>query len=204
MARLAGWPRRLLALALLVTAAVLAVRDSPPGSGTGGVEVLVAARDLAPGTPVAVEDLAVAIWPEQLLPAGVLHPGEEPVGRLVAGPVRAGEVLTGVRVVGPGLAAALGDGLRAVPVRLADPGAAALLRPGDRIDLYAVAGPHYPETAAESTLVAAAALVLAVPEQGDGIVPEGGIVVVAVTEATAGMLLHAAYSRSIAATLAPP
>lgn len=189
-----------------MTAAVLAVRDPPTpiGGDAPSAEVLVAVRDLAPGALVAAGDLAVAAWPKNLLPAGALRPGEEPVGRVLAGAVRAGEVLTDVRVVGPGLTAALDRGLRAVPVRLADPGVSALLRPGDRIDLYAVAGHESADIPDATSVVVANALVLAVPDRGDGIVPDGGIVVVVVTEDAAQALLQAAYSHSIAATLAPP
>ena len=58
------------------------------------------------------------------------------LGRVVAGPVRRGEALTDARLVGPGLTAGLDpQESAAVPVRLADAEAAALVRPGDRVDV---------------------------------------------------------------------
>jgi Flp pilus assembly protein CpaB len=76
------------------------------------------------------------------------------LGRLVAGPVRRGEPLTDVRLLGPSLLAAVARGpdVVAVPVRFADAGAAALLRPGDRVDVLAAP----PDTALPPDLPAAA------------------------------------------------
>ena len=60
---------------------------------------------------------------------------DDPVGRVLAAPLRAGEPVTDVRLVGP--ADRGPTRLVAVPVRLPDPGMVALLRVGDRIDLLA-------------------------------------------------------------------
>jgi Flp pilus assembly protein CpaB len=196
------WGRRLLALALLLTAVVLAVTEQGPvDAGEPTVDVLVASRELAAGSVLVAGDVRTQAWPLQLVPSGTLTPADDPIGRLLAGAVRAGEAVTDVRLLGPGLIQALDPGLRAVPVRLTDAGVGALLRAGDRIDLYAV-GTGLDD--APSTLVAAYALVLAVPAQQDRVVPEGGIVVVAVPDSTALNLISAAYTQAIAATLAPP
>jgi Flp pilus assembly protein CpaB len=128
--------RRLVAAVLAglaVLSAVAAVRPPAPPS----VVVLAAAHDLAPGTALALADLRPVPLPAAAVPAGALRPGAEVLGRLVAGPVRRGEPLTDVRLVGPALLAALGPGTVAVPVRFADAGAVALLRPGDRVDVLA-------------------------------------------------------------------
>ena len=61
---------------------------------------------------------------------------DDPVGEVLAAPLRAGEPVTDVRLVG----ARADDGqpgLVAVPVRLPDPGMVALLDVGDRIDVVA-------------------------------------------------------------------
>lgn len=198
------WGRRLLALGLLATAAVLASTDQGrPASTEPTIDVLVATRELAAGRIVAAGDLLTQAWPARLVPVGALGPADDPVGRLLAGAVRAGEAVTDVRLVGPGLIEALEPGLRAVPVRLTDAGVGVLLQAGDRIDLYAIPTGTGRE-AQDSALVAAYALVLAVPAHHDGVVPEGGIVVVAVPSATALGLVAAAYTQAIAATLAPP
>ncbi len=54
--------------------------------------------------------------------------------------MRAGETITDVRLVGPALLAGYGDQLVAAPVRIADAGSAALLQPGDVIDVLAADG----------------------------------------------------------------
>lgn len=194
----------MLAVGLLVIAAVLAASD-PGGSAAREptVDVLVASRNLAAGNLLAAGDVVARPWPVRLVPDGTLTGGDDPVGRLLAGAIRAGEAVTDVRLLGPGLIDALDPGLRAVPVRLTDAGVGALLRAGDRIDLYAIST-GVGASDDESTLVAAYALVLAVPAQQDRAVPEGGIIVVAVPNTTAVTLVDAAYTRSIAATLTPP
>jgi len=196
------WGRRLLAVGLLAAAVVLAATEPKPvAAREPTIDVLVAAHDLAAGSAVAAGDLRVRAWPIRLVPAATLTPTDDPVGRLLAGAIRAGEAVTDVRLLGPGLVEALGPGLRAVPIRLTDAGVVALLRAGDRIDIYAIGADAGTE---RSNLVAAYALVLAVPAQQDSVVTEGGIMVVAVPESTALDVVEAAYTRSLAATLTPP
>ena len=131
--------RRRLVAAILVGLAVLfglsALRPPLPPT----VAVLSAARDLAAGSALALTDLRTVALPAGAVPAGTLRPGADVLGRVVAGPVRRGEPLTDVRLVGPSLLAAVAPGpdVVAVPVRFADEGAAAVLRPGDRIDVLA-------------------------------------------------------------------
>lgn len=198
------WGRRLLAVALLITAGLLAVTE-PTGIDDSEpvADILVADRNLAAGSVVVAADVVTRAWPVRLVPDGTLTAADDPVGRLLAGAVRAGEALTDVRLLGPGLFEALDPGLRAVPVRLTDAGVGALLRTGDRIDLYAIST-GLGANDEDSALVAAYALVLAVPAEGDQVVPEGGIIVVAVPDTTALRLVEAAYTSAIAATLTPP
>lgn len=159
-------------LGLLAAAVVLAATEPKPvAAREPTIDVLVAAHDLAAGSAVAAGDLRVRAWPIRLVPAATLTPTDDPVGRLLAGAIRAGEAVTDVRLLGPGLVEALGPGLRAVPIRLTDAGVVALLRAGDRIDIYAIGADAGTE---RSNLVAAYALVLAVPAQQDSVVPEGG------------------------------
>jgi len=58
------------------------------------------------------------------------------VGRTLAGPVRAGEPVTDVRLIAPSLVSGY-PGRVALPVRVADADAVALLRVGDRVSLVA-------------------------------------------------------------------
>lgn len=197
--RAAGRRRGLLAagLAAGAVATALPVVAPDPAAGT---EVLAAARDVAAGAVVRAEDLAVVALPPDLVPDGALLPGADVVGRLAAGALRAREPLTDVRLVGPGLLASLGvDGLVAVPVRLADPAAAALLRPGDRVDVLAAStAPDGPPAAA---VVAAAAPVLAVPEATAA--AEGALVVLAAPPSTAARLASAEVSSRLSVVVRP-
>ncbi len=197
--RAAGRRRGLLAagLAAGAVATALPVLAPDPAAGTA---VLAAARDLAAGAAVRAEDLAVVHLPPDLVPAGALVPGADVVGRLAAGPVRAREPLTDVRLVGPGLLAAVGgDGMVAVPVRLADPAAAALLRPGDRVDV--LAAPTGPDGPPAASVVAAAAPVLAVPEATAA--AEGALVVLAATPFSAARLASAEVSSRLSVVVRP-
>lgn len=212
-------------LAAAAVATALPALAPPPPTGT---TVLAAARDLAAGTPLAAGDVVGVLLPDELLPDGALGPGEQVAGRLVAGPVRRGEPLTDVRLVGPGLLALAGDpDLVAVPVRLADPASAALVRPGDRVDVLgadsasgAVQGGAVQSGAVQSDAVqgdagradivragtgpsaavlAAGAQVLAVPAADADL--EGALVVLAVLPSTAARLAGAAVTSRLSVVL---
>lgn len=138
--------RRVLAATLAglaVWAAVNAVTRSPDTR-----EVLVAARDLGSGATVLRSDLETRRLPDGAVPAG-LATSPEIVGRALAGPMRAGEVFTDRRVVDP---RDLGRGrvLSTVEVSSAT---AELLRPGDAVDLLAVAEEGAAEPVAEAVEV---------------------------------------------------
>ncbi len=149
--------RRLLAAvcaALAVAGALQAAAAPPPTTEP----VLVAARDLASGEPVAAGDLVEARYAAGTAPQGL---AEDPVGRVLAAPLRRGEPVTDVRLVGADLAAAH-PGRVAAPVRLPDASMAALLRPGDRVDLVAAD----PQGGGAAEVVASRLPVLAVPAAG--------------------------------------
>ncbi|WP_309647644.1 SAF domain-containing protein [Nocardioides sp.] len=149
--------RRLLAAALtaVAVAAGLHAVAAPPERTTG---VVVAARDLPVGAVLAPGDLTTVDLPPDVVPPDVV---DDPLGRVLAGPVRAGEPLTDVRLVGPDLVAGRSD-LVAAPVRLPDAAMADLLRVGDVIDLVA-ADPQR----ATSHVVASEVPVLALPGDRD-------------------------------------
>jgi len=143
--------------------------------------------------------------PVPLVPAGAARRAAGLIGRTAAGAIRRGEALTDARVVGPGLAAGLGPGeSAAVPVRVADPDSAALVRPGDRVDVLGtpVAPDGTQATAGGTVEVAAAVRVLAVlgsRDPGDGVV-----LVVAATAAAARSLAGAAVRHRLTVSLRPP
>ncbi|MCE0763210.1 SAF domain-containing protein [Pseudonocardia kujensis] len=188
--------RRCLAGVLVVVAAVLAL--SPAGGRSS--EVVVAARDLAPGSVVAPTDLTVATWPAELVPAGVVGVAAAE-GRVLAGALRAGEPLTDLRLARAALAAAA-TGIpdaAAVPVRLADPDVAALLTPGVRVDVV-VAAPE----GGTPTVLADSAVVLTVLEPGGasaGSSARGRSALVALPRELATRVAAASLSDQVAVTL---
>jgi Flp pilus assembly protein CpaB len=208
-ARLGGWPRRVLVGLLLVAAGLLALRPHPavvaaaPAPPT--TEVVVAARDLAAGTVLAPADLRTVPMPVSVVPAGVARRTAALVGRLAAGAIRRGETVTDARVVGPGLTAGLGSGeTAAVPVRLADPDAAALVRAGDRVDVLGtpVAPDGTQPVAGEPVDVATGVRVLAVLGSRDA--ADGVVLVVAASQQTARRLVGAAARHRLTVSVRPP
>ncbi|GAA1972032.1 SAF domain-containing protein [Amycolatopsis minnesotensis] len=124
--------RRGLAAALLLTALALFLR---PGTGDPGVLTVVSAHDIAAGSTIDDADVRVVAMPAAVRPSGAFEAADPVRGRLLSGAARAGEPITDARLLGlPGT----GDPrLSTVPVRLADAGVAALLRPGSRVDVVA-------------------------------------------------------------------
>jgi Flp pilus assembly protein CpaB len=101
------------------------------------------------------------------------------------------------------LLTALGtSGLVAVPVRVADgPATAALVQPGDRVDVVAAADPQDAGAVATST-VARGLRVLAVPgRSADASGDLGGLLVVAATAAQADSLAQAAGGARLSVTV---
>ena len=197
-----GGPRRLLA-ALCVGVAVLAAVKAvaPPADRT--VLVWAAARDLSGGSPLTAHDLRSIALPVAAVPAGVLHAGTQIIGRLLAAPVRQGEPLTDVRLLGPALLTALPDpGLVAVPVRVADgSAAAALVHPGDLVDVLAVDDAATGRVGGRPVTVASAVRVVAVPAHGGVAGDGGGLVVVAASRVQAAALAAASVGARLSLAL---
>lgn len=109
-----------------------------------GTYILVAARDLATGSFVRVEDLRWQSWPDNDVHDTYLHQDKDKLESLAGAVVRqhiaAGTPVTLGQVIKPGdrgfLAAVLNPGMRAVSVPVtATSGIAGLVFPGDRVDL---------------------------------------------------------------------
>ncbi len=103
--------------------------------------VLVAARDLEPGRPLGVADLAKRAMPAAFVPGGAIDPErlQEVVGKPLLLPLRAGDPIVDSQVATrneTALAARLREGARAVTVPVDEVSSqAGLVRPGDRVDL---------------------------------------------------------------------
>lgn len=196
-----AWPRllalRRIAAALLVLLALaLATRPPPRAAGEPTVPMLVAARDLPPGSSLRPGDVQVVHAPESLRPAAALTSADQAAGRVLAGATSRGEALTRTRLVGrENSHLATGDpSAVAVPVRLADPEVAALLTPGARVDVVTVS----PDSAVAGVVLAADATVVTVRETAD---EPGRLVVIAVPRDTATRLASVSLGQPVAITL---
>ncbi|WP_067181797.1 SAF domain-containing protein [Microtetraspora niveoalba] len=182
--------RRLVAAvlaAVCVACALLSVRQPP------GVAVLAAARDL-PGGRVSAPDVTVVRLPPEAVPDGAFSDRASVVGGVLSGPVRRGELLTDVRLLGRGFLSALGAGLVATPVRIADPDAATLLSPGDVVDVLAAFG----QETAQAITVARDVTVVTRPATG---AVEGALLVLATTGEQALALARAQSASRLSVTI---
>ena len=132
--------RRVVSAGLVATAAWLALSAFLPQPVPRGVPVVVVAQDLMPGHVLTRGDLAVADWPRDLRPGGVVADPAALVGKVLGAVMSRGEAVTPTRVRGRGLLAGARAGLVAAHVRLADPAMAAMTAPGDHVDLISSAG----------------------------------------------------------------
>jgi Flp pilus assembly protein CpaB len=204
--RAVAWRRRLLSAGLAAGSIAFALQAlaPPPPAGT---DVVVAARDLAAGAVVSTGDLRVAHRPAGDVPSGALTSTAAATGRPVSSAVRRGEVLTDVRLVGPAALRGLADGTVAAPVRVVDAESAALLRPGDVVDLLAAsATPDAPT--GEARLVASGVRVLLAPRQQRSSLTaglgNGALLLVATSSSTAARLAAAAVTDRLSVVLRGP
>jgi len=187
--------RRVAAAVLVGLAAVMALyssRDPYPGD-----MMVVAARDLSPGTVVEASQLTVRRLPAQAVPDGAARSPAAVLGRTLAAPVRRGEALTDVRLTGPDLARLVGSNsqLMSVPLRLADPGVAALLRTGSTVDVVTV-GPQQ----GEPVVLARGARVLAVLESATA-QRDGKLVLIALDPVAATRVAATSISQGLTVTV---
>lgn len=169
-----------------VATAVHSLSPAPPATRS----VLAVVRDLDGGQVLQADEVEQVEVPGHLVPVGALTRSADAVGRIVAGPVRAGESLTDVRLLGPGL---LPPGAQvAVPVRVAEPATAALVRTGDVVDVLSAA----PDGSAAARTVVSSVRVLSVPLAGDDL-GEGALLVVAARRGEAADLAAAAVTGTL-------
>lgn len=167
--------RRRLIAAVLAGVGVLIAMSALLPHQPQPVAVLVAARDLQPGEAITSDAVDAVELAESAVPPGAVMQSEWLIGRIVIGPVAAGEVLTETRVL---TGRSVGAGRVGVPIRVADEQVAALLAPGDVVDVVAV-------VEGVGRRVASAARVVTVPRRLTGFGPgsgssAGAIIVVAV------------------------
>lgn len=163
--------------------------------------VWVAAEPLAGGRPLTQHDVALVDMPQQLVPEGALPAVRPPVGRYLAGPVNRGEPLTTRRLLGADLLAAAAPGEVAVAVHVADGSElTGLVRPGDRVDVYAAQPSASGADLGTGRRIAAQLPVLAVPgAQSNG----SGTVIVAAGATAATELSAAAAGAALSVAVLP-
>jgi Flp pilus assembly protein CpaB len=193
--------RRVAAGALVILAAVIALRSDPQGDRT---EIVVATRDLASGVELTADDVRVEKRTATTVPDGSQSDVGALVGATLAGPARRGEILTDVRVLGPRLAESVaGPDARIVPLPLTDGALLDLVRPGDVVDVLAAAAEAGTPAGADARpqLVATDAVVVLVSEKpkgaGNG---SGRVVLVALPAHTANEVAAAALVRTVTLT----
>jgi Flp pilus assembly protein CpaB len=120
---------------LVVLAGIATLRSNPDGDRA---DVVVAARDLRPGTALTLDDVRIEKRLAATVPDGSPANLGAVVGSTLAGPARRGEVLTDVRLLGSRLAeSTAGPGARIVPLHLSDSALIDLVRVGDVVDVLA-------------------------------------------------------------------
>lgn len=195
------WHRRTLAAlaaGLAVLGALSVVRPPEPVTAA----VVVAARDLPPGTRLTAADLRLAHFPPEAIPTGAPTSPESLIGRVVVVSVPARAiVLPGVTL--GARQARTGEVL--VPFRLSDPSVAGLLRVGDVVNVVAQS------TDSQAVTIATGARVSALMSDdtaagplGTGEGSEPGVIVIATDPASAEKVAAASSTQGLALTFGGP
>ncbi len=192
LARAASWHRRKLAV-LATVAAVLAGVSAAAPEGPAMISVVKAKSRLPAGTVVSASDLVLDRVAASDIPEGVLTDPLTLVGKTLAAPVAENQMMTPLAATDARTSVPPGHVI--APLRLADTALAALLRPGDLVDVIA-ADPQ----AGQATVVAAGVRVITIPAVPDERVspgPEGALVLIDVDTHTASVVAHAAASATL-------
>jgi Flp pilus assembly protein CpaB len=196
--------RRVAAGGLVVLAGIAALRSNPDGDR---VDVVVANRDLPPGTTLAADDVRVEKRLATTVPDGAQADAGAVVGSTLAGPARRGEVLTDVRVLGNRLAeSSAGPGARIVPLHLADSALIDLVRVGDVVDVLAApASDTQPAGAvtgsATRVLATDAVVVLVSAKEKGGAAGDDRVLLVALPARVANTVAGSALGQVVTLTL---
>jgi pilus assembly protein CpaB len=135
-----------LALGLLASVTVynnLKGKSHPP---VVGVQVVVAAKDLAVGSKIGVDDVRTVTFPQGSVPPTVIHQKSEVMERGVITSISAGEFILKNKLApekgGAGLPSLIPAGMRAVSVRVNDVVAVAgFVQPDTRVDVLLTGNP---------------------------------------------------------------
>lgn len=187
--------RRIAAGGLVILAGVAAFRSDPDGDHT---EVIVAARDLRPGTELTADDIQLEKRSTPTIPDGSQVDVGRVVGATLAGPARRGEVLTDVRLLSSRLAeTTAGPDARIVPLHPVDSAVIDLVRGGDVVDV--VAAPEADSHASPKVVATNAVVVLVSAKQK--MQADDRVVLVALPAAAATALAGATLVQRVTLTL---
>jgi pilus assembly protein CpaB len=178
---------------LATVAAVLTGVSAAAPEGPAMISVVKARSRLPAGAIVSTSDLVLDRVAASDIPEGVLTDPLALVGKTLAGPVAENQMMTPLAATDARTSVPPGHVI--APLRLADTALAALLRPGDLVDVIA-ADPQ----AGQAAVVAARARVITIPTVPDervGPGPEGALVLIDVDARTASVVAHAAASASL-------
>ncbi|HET7442779.1 MAG TPA: Flp pilus assembly protein CpaB, partial [Terriglobales bacterium] len=122
------------------------LQSRTPSNTEPGVDVLIAANDLAVGAKVDTKDVKVVKLPAANLPPGVLSRVSQAVGRGVVTGIGKGEFILPNKLAaenaGAGLPGLIPPGMRAVSVRVNEVVAVAgFVVPGTRVDVLLTGAP---------------------------------------------------------------
>ncbi len=185
----------------MVLAGIATLRSNPAGDYA---QVVVAERDLRPGTALAPDDLRLEKRLVSTVPDGSQADLGAVVGSTLAGPARRGEVLTDIRLLGSRLAeSTAGPGARIVPLHLADSALIDLVRVGDVVDVLAAPATGSPEiTQAVPKVVATDAVVVLVSaKQKVQAADSDRVVLVALPARVANTVAGSALGQAVTLTL---
>jgi len=192
LARAASWHRRKLAVVAAIAAVLTGISAAAP-AGPVMITAVRARTQLAGGTVLSASDFSVDRVAAAAAPEGVVTDPDDLVGKTLAAPVAANQMMTLLATTSARGAVAAGHVI--APLKLADSGQAALLQPGDVVDVVAADA-----EAEQAAVIAARARVVTVPEVPDdraGPAPEGALVLVDVDAQTATALAQAAASATL-------
>ncbi len=186
--------RRIAAGALVVLAAIAALRSDPAGDYA---PVVVAEHDLRPGAALTAADVRLEKRLAATVPEGSPAEIGAVLGSTLAGPARRGEVLTDVRLLGSRLAEA------AVGSKAAAGARSVQLHPGDVVDVLAAPANTSAETthAAPKVLATDAVVVLVSAREKIQAAGADRVVLVALPAGVANTVAGAALGQTVTLTL---
>jgi pilus assembly protein CpaB len=192
LARAASWHRRKLAVVAAIAAVLTGISAAAP-AGPTMITVVKARSELPGGTVLSASDLVLDPVVASDVPAGVLTDMNDLIGKTLAGPVAENQMMTLLTTTAAHAKVAPGHVI--APLKLADTALAALVRPGDMVDVIAA------DTDGEQgAVVAANARVVTVPQAPDdrvGAGSDGALVLIDVDSQTAALLAQAAASATL-------